>query len=1554
VGLVVGIPFASAKDRESAQPSRSAVAAVRADLGSRPHDPTLDWNPRSGSPAYLGTAGEADPLCLVGPPINTVAPAISPDEAVAGGRIETSTGSWDNTLCNPAPTSYSYQWKRDGAAIAAATAASYFPIDADVDHVLAVTVTACNAYDCALITASNSVKILESSLGLRRQYTYDAEQSMTDQESLSVNVADGNLVLEAHDLHLPGVAGFDLDYNRYYNSRYASLSSLGNPTIAPAWRGMPNIALFANGDARYAGESGYEATFVKSGTSYLSTPGMDAGLVKQADGTYVLTFHQSGEQQKFSSTGRLLSRTDRNGNTITFTYFGSSLTRITDTAGRATNFGYNASGQLTTITDPAGRAYKYAYDASGRLASYTDPIGRVTTYAYDAAGLLYQVKNHRGYITAIAYDGSGRVTSITSGFTGVGSCPTGATCPRTTFAYGVAGGTFCATATTDEDAPNAVIPIDYTRYCFDGRTRVTKVKSPLGNITTTDYTSANGGSNCVNASGDTLADRPCSETNARGWRTTYGYDATKPENTLWEQNPEQSATARSSWAYADSANPYLPTSFTDARGKKTTYDYDGKGNLLSETDPLLKSASSIYDAKGQVTSSTDRNNKTTTYTYGANGNLTSETDPLGNKTTYAYDTAGNKTSEVAPLGNVTGGTPANYTTTYTYDLDGRLLSEADELGKKTSYAYDSVGNQTSATDANLHVTSSAYDGNNRLTSETGPDPDGAGSLTAPVTSYEYDPNGNETSETDPRGKTTTYVYDADNRRTSETNPLGKTTTYDYDADGNLTGTMTPLGNFTAMTYDKVGRLASETDPLAHTTDYDYDLVGNQVQVTDANTTRHAVKSVYDAANRVSTVTTGLAATGACPATWTCPGTSYIYDGEGNPLTRTDAKQQTTTFVYDAAGQLSSQTDPLGNATTYIYDANGNQTKKTTSKGTITYGYDRANQLTSKSYSDPTPNVTYAYDAVGNRTSMSDGSGTLTYGYDALDRLTGVTRGTDTFSYAYDAADNVTSRTYPGGTLATYIYDAANQRSSVTSGGVSTSYAYNDEGNLTKTTFPVATGYTETRSYDPAGRLTEIKAATGTSVLADFSSTLDPVGNPATVTRTGNAPCTATYGYDNLDRLASASLQSGCPAGAESLSWQYDAVGNRTQQTTGAGTTTYQYDAGNELTSINNGATFAYDPAGNQLDNGARTFTYDLENRLTSTTQGSTTTTYSYDGDGNMLQASKGAAAADITNYLWDVNCDLPELAIERNGANALLRRYLYGNERVSMTSGGSAHYYLRDALGSTANLVSAAGATEWTYTYNPFGDSRVATPTGTPPANPMRFTGEYLDPTGASPDLYYLRAREHDTSTGRFLRVDPVSPQPGQPVLSPYLYADDRPTVLTDPSGMEPERNFALLLNGFNCVRNYGLKACATARALRDVVLDIQGYWEKHGRLKSPTNSTGDAYRHCLWCGLLTIEFGKKTALGIGRINEQNQPRRTIDERLSKKMDLHNNRVGARFGHALREYGRRKDGSPNSPAITLLSHACLSEAAPGGRLWIIHKHTLVYPNGASVAGDPPH
>jgi RHS repeat-associated protein len=65
----------------------------------------------------------------------------------------------------------------------------------------------------------------------------------------------------------------------------------------------------------------------------------------------------------------------------------------------------------------------------------------------------------------------------------------------------------------------------------------------------------------------------------------------------------------------------------------------------------------------------------------------------------------------------------------------------------------------------------------------------------------------------------------------------------------------------------------------------------------------------------------------------------------------------------------------------------------------------------------------------------------------------------------------------------------------------------------------------------------------------------------------------------------------------------------------------------------------------------------------------------------------------------------------------------------------------------------------------------------------MQYTGEHHDPTG----LYHLRARQYDPITGRFLILDPLTPDQQTPFGSSYAYVGNRPTVMVDPTGKTSE-----------------------------------------------------------------------------------------------------------------------------------------------------------------------
>jgi RHS repeat-associated protein len=517
------------------------------------------------------------------------------------------------------------------------------------------------------------------------------------------------------------------------------------------------------------------------------------------------------------------------------------------------------------------------------------------------------------------------------------------------------------------------------------------------------------------------------------------------------------------------------------------------------------------------------------------------------------------------------------------------------------------------------------------------------------------------------------------------------------------------------------------------------------------------------------------------------------------LARTDANGHTTSYAYDADGRKISMTNPLGSKWIYSHDGVGNLTKTVTADGgSISRSYDAANRLLEKSYSDGTPAVSNSYDPVGNRISMTDATGNTTYAYDAGDRLVSATNPSGGFIYLYDSGGNLLSRTYPNGLKTSYLYDALGELTTATSAGQTTRYSYDADGNLASTLHP--NGILDTRSYDAADHLTQIQGTRSNGRLFySRSYALDAVGNPLSLTGRRQARATRwteSYSYDSKDRLTKACMSASCSSFFE---YSYDPVGNRLSQRTEQGTTRYSYDAADQLLSARGpqrlNEHYTYDLNGNQTRKGSSRYSYDLENELTSLTEGRSQFAYTYSGDG--LVSSKNSGR-ERTSYSWDTNAPLAQLALETDARRgALIRSYTYGVAPLGYSTRGASFTYHADSLGSTVELSDDRSASAGSYRYSPYGEDLPsgAASNSEADSNPIRFSGQYLDQDSG---LYYMRAREYDPASGRFLEVDPKEAEAGEPDLSSYLYAEDDPTLLADPSGLDPRFHNKTL----NCTKN--------------------------------------------------------------------------------------------------------------------------------------------------------
>ncbi|WP_438306865.1 DUF6531 domain-containing protein (plasmid) [Streptomyces sp. HUAS TT11] len=1270
-----------------------------------------------------------------------------------------------------------------------------------------------------------------------------------------VNTATGMFFEQLTDASLVG-PGMPLEVERTYRSDSSAVGLLGRGWATP----FDAQLTIGTGKITYRADDGASSVFTQASSGTFTTPaGSSAKLVKGTS-DYALTMPDH-TKRTFNSSGQLTSLVDTAGTGLSLTYESGKLASVKDAAGRTTTFtvgtdgllskvnlpdatsvayGYTG-GLLTSVTDPAGRTSSYTYGTDKRLASYTDPAGGTVSNTYDANGRIKSQTDQNSKTTTFTWDGSreshttapdgGVWTDVYSGNVLLETIdpygksitydydrslrPVDITDQRgntTSMTYDSAGRMLTRTAPsglgyaeswTYDTAGNITSHTDgrgnKTTYAYNTSNQLTTTTDPQGGKTTYTYTALGSLATVTTPRGkattysyDTAGNRT-SVTTPLGEKTTFTYD--KAGRILSKTDPRGNTTGADPTAYTTSYaydGRGLLASATDPLGRTTTYTYNGAEQLTSAKNPAGNTAAYAYDDAGHLTKTIDAAGKSVTRAYDASGRLTSETDAVGNKTTYTYDKTGLLLTSVSPRGNATGADPAAYT---------------------TSYTYDAVGNRTKATGPTSASTTTTYDAINRPLVVTDP--------LGHTTGYTYDANDNVTKVTDAAGKTLTSVYDKNNQLTSSTNQLGKTTTYAYDADGNLLSRTSPLGNKESWTYDGDGRQATAVDPRGnatgadaaqYTTAYGYDPAGNLTTVTDplGSITRTAVDAVgnvtkrtdadqrataygYDKLDQLTTVT---APGGAA--------TTYAFDAVGNVTKRTDANDHTTAYGYDAARRPTSVTDPLNRTATYGYDADGNLTKTTTPRGSTSYTYDPRGLLTKTDYSDATPDATFAYNAAGQMTSRANSKISEDFFYDTVGNLT-KTRG---FAYTYDAAGQMLTRKYSDGNTITYAYDNDGRTSSMTADGVTTNYTWDASDHLIKSALPNTE--TEDRTYDRAGRLTAVTSAKAGTTVTKTDLTLSATGLPTHVDITRAGVGTGGYDqtYDPAGRLTSGCYPqpwvTGC-ASSRTTSYTYDKVGNRLTSTLGTASTSYTYDAADQLTSTTTGSTttaYDYDAEGNQTKAGADTYTYDLAGQISAATIAGAGYTYDHDASGNQVVAAKDGTTTNRTE--WDPNAPLPILATEYDSAGAIKQSYRYdplGQPTATKTGAGALFYYHHDTQGSPVDVTNNTGTLYQRWAYDPYGTRVLNTTTSGAPASTPSYTGARYETTTGNLDLH---ARQYDTATGRFNRPDPATSDSTAPHISTYAYADNTPTLYTDPSGLTPDdpddqhvHSFGEVLSGF-------------------------------------------------------------------------------------------------------------------------------------------------------------
>lgn len=801
----------------------------------------------------------------------------------------------------------------------------------------------------------------------------------------------------------------------------------------------------------------------------------------------------------------------------------------------------------------------------------------------------------------------------------------------------------------------------------------------------------------------------------RGWRTAYDQSIVEYDTHLMRFNQ---LDGRAVYFYrTGTSGPLIPaTGDIHAQLIKTGSGYTltwQNGNVFS------------FNASGKLLSLSDRNANTTYLTYNLSGFLNTVTDPFGRTLFFIPDTNGRITDIIDAIGTVA---------TYSYGTNATLSTVTYADGSGYSFQYDGNSRLTAVKDALNHTLEGhTYDSQGRaITSEVD------GGLERYSLNYV---SANRTDVTDGLNRITKYTFDTSKGRNLVTQVEGlcscggsEIKTWVYDNQLNITSVTDALGHIISYTYDSAGNRLTETDATGTVT-YTYNSFGFVLTRTDQM--GGVSTNTYDSGGNLLTAKDALNNT-----------TTYTYDTRGQVLTITDARNKTTTLTWDTSGRLSAVQDPLSHSTTYGYDSRARLTSQTNAVSeTTTFEYDAAGRSKKVTFPD-TKFIEYTYDLGGRRIKVKDPRGNeTTYGYDAANRLTSRTDALNhVTSYGYDVMSNLTS-----------ITDALNQV---------TNYEYDDFNRLKKTIFPAAsvgaTRLQEEWFYDDDGRVTKEKDTAGRETLYTYDAVdrvikiKDPALKETQFQYNARSESTAvtdalsqtySFGYDAAGR------QTSVTRAGVTMSYIYDAVGNRTQRTDFNGAVTnYTYDDLNRVTTISypdsTTATYGYDnlsrltSATNQ--NGTLSFSYNNRGYVSSTTDvTSQTLAYTYDENGNRTSLSLGGAAYatyeyDVinrlkkitdssalhvdydydnidrltsrslpngvtTNYEYDGMSRLTRIHDVKGMTNVADRQYNYNtaSQISQLIDPAGSHTYGYDAL---ERLTSATGSSGGTYSYDDVGN----------------------------------------------------------------------------------------------------------------------------------------------------------------------------------------------------------------------------------------------------------
>src|SRR6185437_611536 len=311
------------------------------------------------------------------------------------------------------------------------------------------------------------------------------------------------------------------------------------------------------------------------------------------------------------------------------------------------------------------------------------------------------------------------------------------------------------------------------------------------------------------------------------------------------------------------------------------------------------------------------------------------------------------------------------TTSYTFDGIGDVLTTTNPSGQITTSQYDNDGHEIRRSYSNaIHPVTETYNRAGLRVSMT----DGTGTST-----WTWNSLGLQTSQHQ-AGGTVRYRYDLDAHLTGLTYPSGRTVTRTYGADGELAQVRDPLGAKTSFNYNRDGMLVTIHAPDRLTTTYAYNDLDELTKITVAGAHGRVASMSYtlNADDQVTSErSVGLHAArqtysyDSLGRLQAADGVSLRYDAAEN-LTRTSAGAVQS---FNADDEITKQVVKTGHSG-YTYNVEGSRTlaKRSEPTGTVRYGFDQEQELTSYSVapsaSSAGRSVSYSYDGDGLRQSMT--------------------------------------------------------------------------------------------------------------------------------------------------------------------------------------------------------------------------------------------------------------------------------------------------------------------------------------------------------------------------------------------------------------------------------------------------------------------------------------------------------------------------------------------------------------------------------------------------------